>query len=507
MQKPRYMFCATQFKPVIILVVVLTVVVIGWTAYRESTSKHGRHLSIAGQGGIMRTATAPPIRQGEPAPHPDWGRCTRCHDLVGARQAASVMSVATAPPIRPGARAPHPDWGRCTRCHNLVGARTAALQPGASRTMARAAPPLGIWLRPVTPAIADRMGLDNADGALVSGVPDPSTAQTAGLTVGDVIRRIDNRKIESVNEALAVLAEKRAQDTIKLQILREGRHKKIFVPVDQDAQPSPTPAGVPVAAPAAAPPTGRVAVAATGEDLGSQVAPVFGRAPVFIIYDPAQNVFFPVENRGHGALTAGRLAAAQLIGSEVQAVIVGNIGPGSYRVLQRSGVRIYTGAFGSVQQVLAQYRRGGLVESRGTMLPVAPRGAALSTPAAGGKIAVASEGPTLDDRVARDLGLARYVIVYNLAMGEYEAVAKDPTLNRDTGAVQTAHMIVDRGASAVVAGDISPASVRALNKLGVFSFAGVSGSVGRAIGMYQDGKLQATTAPAAGGLAAQGMTL
>lgn len=469
MQKPRYMFCATQFKPVIILVVVLTVVVIGWTAYRESSSKHGRHLPIVGQGGIMRTATAPPIQ--------------------------------------PGARAPHPDWGRCTRCHDLIGVRTAALHPGASRTMARVAPPLGIWLRPVTPAIADRMGLDNADGALVSGIPDPSSALTAGLEVGDIIRGIDNRKIESVNEALAVLAEKKAQDTIKLRILRDGRQKRIFVPVDQDAGPPGGPAGVPAAAPAAGVPAGRVAVAATGEDLGSQVAPVFGRAPVFIIYDPARGVYFPVENRGHGELAAGSLAAEQLINAGVEAVIVGNIGPGSYRSLQRSGVRMYTGAFGSIRQVLAQYRRGGLVESTGTILPGAPRAAALGSPAAGGKIAVASEGPTLDDMVARDLGLARYVIVYNLATGEYEAVAKDPTLNRDTGAVQTAHMIVDRGASAVVAGNISPASVRALNKLGVFSFAGVSGSVGRAIGMYRDGSLQATTVPAAGGLAAQGMTL
>jgi predicted Fe-Mo cluster-binding NifX family protein len=503
MPEKSYSFCTTQFKPVILLVVILAVAVVGWTVYGENVTPHGAGAGLMGRPGAMRTATAPPVRPGEPAPHPDWGRCTRCHDIIGAKQAATAISVATAPPIRQGKPAPHPDWGRCTKCHDFIG-RTAKPTPAAA-TMARVAPPIGIWLRPMTPAIADRIGLDNAVGVIVSGVHDPSPAQEAGLQVGDIIMRVDNQKVESLNEALALLAAKGVNDTVKLLVSRGTRERKIFVPIGDASKGSQVAANRPTPTPGNAPRSpGLVAVAATAGDMNAQVAPAFSSAPFFIIYDPLKNSLHQVANSGQGKLTAGQQTASLLIGSGVDAVIVGDMGPGSYRTLRASGVRVYTGAFGSVQPVLVQYRAGQLTQSDGIV-----RRAAAPTirPMAGGlhRIAVAAEGPTLNARVASHLSLAPYLIIYDFGNGQYQAVAKDPVVGSGPGAIQITHLIVDQGASSVVAGNISPGMVQSLSKLGVFPFSGVSGGVGRAIDLFQKGQLQASTLPQPGGGTGGGM--
>jgi predicted Fe-Mo cluster-binding NifX family protein len=412
------------------------------------------------------------------------------------------MQVATAPPIRPNAKAPHPDWGTCTTCHDVVG--VGATRAAAITQVAAVAPPLGgVWLKPITPATAARIGLDNADGALVSGVKNTSTAYEAGLRAGDVIRRIDNLKVENVNEAQAMIAAKGPQDTIKMQILRDGRARKIFVKIPAGAAFHPWPLGIrPVAA---QPLSGRVAVAATDQDLNAQVAPVFARAPAFILYDPATGRSSVIENQGAGTLTAGSQATSLLIGQGVGAVITGNMGPSSLRRLRTAGVKVYTGAFGPTQTAVAQYLKGTLVAANDTLIPNKSPAAAEQKGKIASKVAVASTGASLNAQVARGLGMAPYLIIYNTATGETEVVAKKVTHGQGTAALQTAHQIVDSQASAVIAGNVSPETVSALSQLGVFSFAGVQGSVGQAVQMYKQGGLRVTTvqAPARGGVAAR----
>ncbi len=442
-----------QFKPAIAVIVLMAVVVIGWTAYRESRSGRGGGLGL-GRGALMQAATAPPIRAGQAQPHPDWGSCTSCHDVIPAKEAA----------------------------------RTAAVVMAA----ASVAPPLGIWLRPLTPATAARLGLDNLDGVLVSGVNDPSPARSAGLKVGDVITRIDNKKVESVNEALAAIAEIDIKESAKLHILREGRGRKIFVSIAGNADVQGQQLGRLAAAPVRN--TGRIAVAATAMAHDARVARVFGRSQAFLVYDQAGRRLFALQNRGLGTLTAGRQAASQIAGARVSSVIVGSIGPGSLQVLRASGIQVFTGAFGPVQQVVDRYLDGRLVAAGGTVIPGDPRKSRVNA-VNGGKVALAADGPTFGAAVAPDLSLAPYLIIYDLGSGRYEAIAMRSAPERGTSAIQTAHLIVDRGALAVIAGGISPVSVRTLGTLGVFSFAGVSGGVSHAVEMYRNGGLRATTVP------------
>ena len=536
-EQNQNLFCMKQFKPAIVAIVVLAALVVGWTAYLEADTPR-RLRRMAQNPNILRTATAPPIRFGAKAPHPDWGacdschtvfkasgrpparrvaaltqvatappiqsgakaphpnwgRCDNCHTVTGAagqpptRNAAAIMQVATAPPIQSGAKPPHPDWGSCTTCHNVIkgggAAKTAAFVQAAT-----VAPPLGVWLRPITPATADKLGLENTDGVLVTGIQASSSASRADVQVGDVIQRIDNRKVETINDALIMIAAKTTGDTLKLQVLRNGRIKKVFIGITE-TPPLQTRA-VPVAA--TTPPSNKIAIAATGLDLGAQVAPIFSSAPAFILYDASTGRFSVVSNAGIGQVNAGQQATAQLMGMGVRAVITGNIGPSSLSRLNAAGIEVYSGTFGSVEKVIGQYQSGGLVATRNSVISGANPAMGGGNVATVGKIAVAATGASLRDQVADDLGLAPYLIFYDLKNGQTEVVVKDPAPDQGNNAVMTAQLIVERGASAVIAGNISSFSVKNLNELGVFSFAGVSASVGQAIQMYREGSLQVTT--------------
>ena len=115
----------------------------------------------------------------------------------------------------------------------------------------------------------------------------------------------------------------------------------------------------------------KICVCATGPNLDSQVSPVFGRCPYFLIIDSKTEEFKAVPNP---ALQAGRgagVGASQLAASEgATAVICGNFGPNASSVLQMSGIKIYPGVFGlTIKQAIEKYNQGELKEMK---VPSAP---------------------------------------------------------------------------------------------------------------------------------------
>ena len=115
----------------------------------------------------------------------------------------------------------------------------------------------------------------------------------------------------------------------------------------------------------------KICVCANTPDLDSQVSPVFGRCPYFLIVDKETEEFKAIPN---AALQAGRgagVAAAQVVVSEkAEVVICGNFGPNAFSVLQMSGIKIYPGVFGlTIKQVIDKYNKGELKEIK---TPTAP---------------------------------------------------------------------------------------------------------------------------------------
>ncbi len=98
---------------------------------------------------------------------------------------------------------------------------TAAPDPlsGAAESEA----PLGLRLTALTPALRSYLGTAAESGLLVTAVAPGSPAQNIGLTQGDVILAIDNRRVASVDEGVAMLRELSSRPRASLVWERKGQ--------------------------------------------------------------------------------------------------------------------------------------------------------------------------------------------------------------------------------------------------------------------------------------------
>ena len=105
----------------------------------------------------------------------------------------------------------------------------------------------------------------------------------------------------------------------------------------------------------------RVCVSATADSLDAPVDPRFGRCPYFIIVDLETMQFEAVPNVASGAMGGAGIQAAQIVASKgVKVVITGNVGPNAFQALSAAGIKIVTGAYGTVREVIEKYKRGEL---------------------------------------------------------------------------------------------------------------------------------------------------
>nr|QNO54984.1 hypothetical protein MCEIKFBD_00045 [Methanosarcinales archaeon ANME-1 ERB7] len=107
-----------------------------------------------------------------------------------------------------------------------------------------------------------------------------------------------------------------------------------------------------------------ICVTATAGDLNAQVDPRFGRCQYFVFVDSDTMAFEAMANEAIAAPGGAGIQAAQVVVNKgVSAVISGNIGPNALQVLSTAGVKIATGAYGTVQEAVEMYKSGKLGEA------------------------------------------------------------------------------------------------------------------------------------------------
>ncbi len=108
----------------------------------------------------------------------------------------------------------------------------------------------------------------------------------------------------------------------------------------------------------------KICVTAVAGSLDAQVDPRFGRCAYFVIVDPDTMSFKAIPNTNVDALSGAGIQSAQMVVNEgVDVVITGQVGPNAYQVLSSAGVKIITGAFGTVREVVEAYKSGRLRET------------------------------------------------------------------------------------------------------------------------------------------------
>jgi predicted Fe-Mo cluster-binding NifX family protein len=115
----------------------------------------------------------------------------------------------------------------------------------------------------------------------------------------------------------------------------------------------------PGSAPPVARPGTRICITSTGKDLEAEVDPRFGRAPYFLLLDPAGQKIEVVTNpQKEAAQGAGIQAARFLTEQNVSILLTGQVGPNAERVLSAAGIQVLSGISGRIADVIRSFAKG-----------------------------------------------------------------------------------------------------------------------------------------------------
>ncbi|MCW8916589.1 MAG: Do family serine endopeptidase [Magnetovibrio sp.] len=106
---------------------------------------------------------------------------------------------------------------------------------------------LGVHIQVVTESIAETLGLDKTEGALVASVVEDGPADKAGIKARDVILEFDGQSVTEMRKLPRIVAGTEVEKAVKVKIWRDGRIKILSVKIgrlddtDQVASRSPKP--------------------------------------------------------------------------------------------------------------------------------------------------------------------------------------------------------------------------------------------------------------------------
>ena len=108
----------------------------------------------------------------------------------------------------------------------------------------------------------------------------------------------------------------------------------------------------------------KICVTASGNTLDALIDPRFGRASYLTIVDSESMTFEAIPNAATGAMGGAGIQAAQTMAKKgAKVLITGNIGPNAFQALSAAGIKIVTGAFGTVREAVEKYKKGELRET------------------------------------------------------------------------------------------------------------------------------------------------
>ena len=108
----------------------------------------------------------------------------------------------------------------------------------------------------------------------------------------------------------------------------------------------------------------KICVTSTGPSLDAPVDPRFGRCQYFVIVDSETMEHETVQNSSMNASSGAGIQAAQTVsGMGAGVVITGQLGPNAVQTLTAAGIKMMTGASGTVRDAIEQYKSGELSEA------------------------------------------------------------------------------------------------------------------------------------------------
>lgn len=88
---------------------------------------------------------------------------------------------------------------------------------------------IGIEPRPITPAIAEQLGLSVDRGILIFRVEPSGPADAADLVAGDVVVEFDGDEVEVIEDLYAALRDHDPGETVELIVVRDGEERQVSI--------------------------------------------------------------------------------------------------------------------------------------------------------------------------------------------------------------------------------------------------------------------------------------
>jgi predicted Fe-Mo cluster-binding NifX family protein len=111
------------------------------------------------------------------------------------------------------------------------------------------------------------------------------------------------------------------------------------------------------------------------------------------------------------------------------------------------------------------------------------------------KICVTSEGNNLESNIDPRFGRCAYFIFIDTDTMVFEAVENSNTQAMGGAGVQSGQLVADKGASAVLTGNVGPNAFRTLQAAGIKIVNGASGTVREAVESFKKGGIKETDGP------------
>jgi len=91
---------------------------------------------------------------------------------------------------------------------------------------------IGLRIEQVTNDLGDALKINRAGGALVIAVDPWGPAKTAGIEVGDVVVKFDDRDIKDAVDLRSMVAKTVVGKNVKIIVVREGKEAASFITVE-----------------------------------------------------------------------------------------------------------------------------------------------------------------------------------------------------------------------------------------------------------------------------------
>lgn len=92
---------------------------------------------------------------------------------------------------------------------------------------------LGVLIQKVTPEIAESLGMERSQGALVANVSKDGPAEKAGVKVGDVIVEFDGKEVKDSGDLPIIVARTAVDKKVRMKVLRDRKEVTLNVSVGE----------------------------------------------------------------------------------------------------------------------------------------------------------------------------------------------------------------------------------------------------------------------------------